>query len=312
MSYTVGRFAPTPSGELHIGNAFAFLLAWLSAKKQGGEIILRMEDLDTQRCSPKLAEQVMEDLRWLGLCWDRGGTPEFQQARRTAIYDDFFHRLCQQGLVYPCFCSRADLKAASAPHFSDGRTVYSGACAKLTTDQIREKMARKRPAWRLRVSEETVVVNDGVQGVYTEFLPTDCGDFILRRADGMYAYQLAVVVDDALMGVNEVVRARDLLSSAPRQLLLYRQLGFEPPSYYHVPMVLGSGGKRLAKRDGSISLRCLRQSGYTPEEVLGRLGYLAGLQDTPEPRTTAELLERFAWERVPKQDVCIPERLFRR
>ena len=221
-----GRFAPSPSGRMHLGNLFCALLSYLSVKSRGGEWILRIEDLDTARCRPEYARQVEEDLRWLGLAWDEGGSaggpdaPYFQ-SQRTALYEAALARLRGMGLVYPCFCTRAQLHAASAPHREDGLTVYPGTCRGLTPEDIaRWEAAGRKGALRLRVPEETVTFTDRHLGEVTEYLPTDCGDFLLRRSDGLFAYQLAVVVDDAAMGVTEVVRGADLLSSTPRQLLL--------------------------------------------------------------------------------------------
>ena len=314
MEPVIGRFAPTPSGALHVGNAFAFLLAWLGAKSQGGRIILRMEDLDPHRSSPAMAAQAMDDLAWLGLTWDEGGQgatpdPRYVQSQRTQIYQQYFDRLAAQGLVYPCFCSRSDLKAASAPHLSDGQLRYPGTCARLTPEQQAQRREVRSPAWRVRVAERSYTIEDGVQGRYTEYLPTQCGDFILRRSDGVFAYQLAVVVDDTLMGVNQVVRARDLLPSAPRQRYLMDMLGFPAPQYYHVPTLLDQDGKRLAKRERSIRIHDLRAC-TTPQALLGKLAFLAGLQSAPVPQTLPALLERFSWSRVPRQDIRVPEGLF--
>ena len=212
-----GRFAPTPSGRMHLGNLLSALLAWLDVRSVGGELVLRIEDLDTQRTSPDLALQLMDDLRWLGLDWDEGGLePEYMQSRRTACYEEAFRVLDGKGLVYPCYCSRTERMAASAPHRDDGAVVYSGKCFRLT-ELERAELERqgRRPAWRVRCPELTVALEDGNCGPYAENLARDCGDFIVRRSDGVFAYQLAVVVDDALMGVNHVVRGRDLLCSAP-------------------------------------------------------------------------------------------------
>ena len=202
-----GRFAPTPSGRMHLGNLLAALLAWLDARSGGGELVLRIEDLDTQRTSPEFARQLMDDLRWLGLDWDEGGLePDYMQSRRTAYYEEAFRVLEEKGLIYPCYCSRTERMAASAPHREDGAVVYSGRCFHLT-DAERAELERqgRRPAWRVRCPDRAVTVEDGNCGTYTENLARDCGDFIVRRSDGVFAYQLAVVVDDALMGVNHAV-----------------------------------------------------------------------------------------------------------
>ena len=310
-----GRFAPSPSGRMHLGNLFCALLSWLSVKSRGGEWILRIEDLDTARCRPDYARQVEEDLRWLGLAWDEGGSaggpdaPYFQ-SERTALYEAALARLRGMGLVYPCFCTRAQLHAASAPHREDGLTVYPGTCRGLTPEDIaRREAAGRKGALRLRVPEETVTFTDGHLGELTEYLPTDCGDFLLRRSDGLFAYQLAVVVDDAAMGVTEVVRGADLLSSTPRQLLLDELLGWEAPEFYHFPLLLSPDGRRLSKRDGDLGLGALRER-YTPEEVVGKLAYLAGQNPGGGPRTPEALAEDFHWDAVPRRDIPLPEGLF--
>lgn len=310
-----GRFAPSPSGRMHLGNLFCALLSYLSVKSRGGEWILRIEDLDTARCRPDYARQVEEDLRWLGLAWDEGGSaggpdaPYFQ-SQRTALYEAALARLRGMGLVYPCFCTRAQLHAASAPHREDGLTVYPGTCRGLTPEDIaRREAAGRKGALRLRVPEETVTFTDGHLGEVTEYLPTDCGDFLLRRSDGLFAYQLAVVVDDAAMGVTEVVRGADLLSSTPRQLLLYELLGWEAPEFYHFPLLLSLDGRRLSKRDRDLGLGALRER-YTPEEIIGKLAYLAGQNPGGGPRTPEALAEDFHWDAVPRRDIPLPEGLF--
>ena len=246
-----GRFAPTPSGRMHLGNLLAALLAWLDARSAGGQLVLRVEDLDTQRTSAEFAQQLMNDLRWLGLDWDEGGLePAYMQSRRTVYYEEAFRVLEEKGLIYPCYCSRSERMAASAPHRDDGAVVYSGKCYHLTAAE-RETLERsgRRPAWRVRCPDLEVALEDGNCGLYAENLAHDCGDFIVRRSDGVFAYQLAVVVDDALMGINHVVRGRDLLCSAPRQAWLHEVLGYEPPRFFHTPLLLAPDGRRLAKRD---------------------------------------------------------------
>ena len=219
-------------------------------------------------------------------------------------------RLRGAGEVYPCFCTRAQLHAASAPHREDGLTVYPGTCRGLTPEDIaRREAAGRKGALRLRVPEETVTFTDGHLGEVTEYLPTDCGDFLLRRSDGLFAYQLAVVVDDAAMGVTEVVRGADLLSSTPRQLLLYELLGWEAPEFYHFPLLLSLDGRRLSKRDGDLGLGALRER-YTPEEIIGKLAYLAGQNPGGGPRTPEALAEDFHWAAVPRRDIPLPEGLF--
>ena len=300
MSVT-GRFAPSPSGRMHLGNVFCAMLAWLSARSAGGEMVLRIEDLDPDRCRPEYAVQLRDDLLWLGLDWDREQTP---QSRRKAAYADAFEGLRRRGLVYPCYCSRADLHAASAPHASDGRLLYAGTCRHLTE---RERAGKtKEPAWRLLVPDRVFSIRDGLQGEFSENLAKDCGDFIIRRADGVYAYQLAVVLDDGNGAITQVVRGRDLMESTPRQLYLYELLGLPAPSFYHVPLLLAPDGRRLSKRDRSLDLGVLREK-YTAPELLGTLAGFCGLIPKGLAASAAELLDVFSWERVEKSDVILSE-----
>jgi len=246
--------------------------------------------------------------------WDGGashGGPNgpYYQSECAAIYTESYNKLEAQGLVYPCFCSRAQLHAASAPHTSDGNVIYPGTCRGLTAEQVAEKRKKKAPAYRLMVPDEDITFTDGCMGPHTENLLRDCGDFYLRRADGVFAYQLAVVVDDARMGVTEVVRGADLLSSTARQLYLYRLLGLKAPQFAHCPLLLAPDGRRLSKRDGDQSLENLRAK-YTAQEIVGRLAFAYGLQPEPAPRTPESLIPDFSWDKVPKQDICLPEGLF--
>mgnify|MGYP004567811309 FL=1 len=305
---TAGRYAPSPSGRMHLGNLMCCLLAWLSAKSKGGQVLLRIEDLDTVRCPRVYADAIVDDLAWLGLAAD-GPTPTVYQSERSEIYQQYYDILLKKGLVYPCFCSRSQLHAASAPHRSDGQVVYAGTCRGLSDAEIARRSLTRAPAFRVRVPDEEIAFTDGHLGRYAENLARDCGDFYLRRADGVFAYQLAVVVDDALMGVTEVVRGSDLLSSTPRQLWLYRELGLTAPQFYHLPLLLAPDGRRLSKRDGDQSLENLRAR-YTPQEIIGKLAYVCGLQDTPAPASPQELVPGFSWDKVPKQDILLPEGLF--
>ena len=284
----IGRFAPSPSGRMHLGNVFSAMLAWLSVKSVGGTMILRIEDLDPDRCRPEYAEQLKRDLEWLGLGWDTEQTP---QSQRTQVYAAAFAKLD----TYPCYCSRNELHAASAPHASDGTVIYAGTCRNLTDAERAAKT--RRPAWRVRVPEEEIMFVDGLQGEVRENLARECGDFILRRSDGVYAYQLAVVVDDAAGGVTQVVRGADLLRSTPRQLWLQAQLGLAHPCYYHVPLLCAPDGRRLSKREHDLDLGALRQT-QTAEQLLGKLAYLAGILETPEPAEAAELVRVFDWKHV--------------
>ena len=291
----VGRFAPTPSGRMHLGNVFAAMAAWLSIRSQDGELVLRMEDLDIQRTSPEKAAVLREDLRWLGFDWDRETVP---QSQRTKVYDEYFQQLKEQGLLYPCYCTRAQLHDVNAPHLSDGTYVYPGTCRNLTAVPYRI------PAWRLKVPQRQISLTDRNMGEYCQELSTQCGDFVVRRSDGMYVYQLAVVVDDGEAGVTEVVRGVDLLPSAPRQMYLQELLGFENPQYGHVPLLIAPDGRRLSKRDQDMDLGYLRQH-YTPQQLLGSLACAAGLMDTPQAVSARELIGEFSWEKMKKEPICL-------
>lgn len=296
---TTGRFAPSPSGRMHLGNVFSALLAWLSAKSAGGGILLRIEDLDPARSRPEYAQAIMEDFRWLGLPWD--GRME-DQSQRGEAYEQALETLRQKGLLYPCYCTRDQLHAASAPHASDGRVIYAGACRDLTEAQRRAQT--KAPSLRLRVPEETISFRDGLQGEYSMDLSVEWGDFIVRRADGVAAYQLAVVVDDAAGGVTEVVRGRDLLSSTPAQLYLYRLLELEPPCYFHVPMLLSPEGRRLSKRDRDLDLGELKKR-WSPEQLIGFLAHACGLIPQWEAVSPRELIGEFSWDKIRRDDIAI-------
>ena len=283
---------------MHLGNLWSCLLAWLAARSVGGGMVLRLEDLDPDRCRPEFCDQVMGDLDWLGLDWD--GRPIYQ-SRRTQAYAAAFHALEERGLVYPCFCTRAQRLAASAPHRSDGAALYSGRCRHLAPEARTALSARRVPAWRIQVPEETVSFLDKLQGDCAQNLAAECGDFILRRSDGVYAYQLAVVVDDAFQGVTQVVRGSDLLDSAPRQLWLQKELGLPHPEYGHVPLLLSPDGRRLAKRDRDQELSQLKEH-FTAPQLVGRLALAAGLIPEYAPITPAQLLPYFAWDKLPRRD----------
>ena len=308
MGVIRGRFAPSPSGRMHLGNLFSALLAWLSVRSAGGVMVLRMEDLDPDRCRREYAGQLAGDLRWLGLDWDEGyeaGGPHgpYLQSERTELYAAAFRSLEERGLIYPCFCTRAQRLAASAPHRGDGQET--GCRCKYLTETERAALARtRRPAWRLTVPDREISFTDGLQGPCSENLLRDCGDFILRRSDGVYAYQLAVVFDDGDMGISQVVRGRDLLDSTPRQLYLYELLGLTPPEFYHVPLLLAPDGRRLSKRERDLDMGALRQR-FTPAELTGLLAFWAGQLDRPEPVTPAELAKAFDWKKVPRADITV-------
>ena len=296
-SSVCGRFAPSPTGRMHLGNVFSALLSWLSARAQGGTWLLRIEDIDPQRSRHEYADMLMDDLQWLGLEWD--GEPCWQ-SRRGDIYAHYLQQLTDAGLIYPCYCTRADILATQAPHESDGRVVYKGTCRNLPPG------SRKGPAaLRMKVPEEgrgIVTFTDGHYGTHTVDLTTQCGDFIVRRKDGAWAYQLAVVVDDALMGINEVVRGRDLLLSSPQQIYLAQQLGFTPPRFTHLPLLCNTAGQRLSKRDKSLDMGCLRQR-FTPNQIIGLLAHAAGLQPTPDAVSSQSLVKTFSWDKVGTADI---------
>ena len=292
---TIGRFAPSPTGRMHLGNMFSALLSWLSAKSKDGRWMLRIEDIDPQRSRMEYAKLLMDDLQWLGLTWD--GEPVFQ-SQRSDIYEHYYNILQQQGLTYPCYCTRADLLATQAPHESDGRVVYPGTCRT-------KKLESGRPAaTRLMVADEDVSFTDWHYGTQTINMASHVGDYIIRRKDGAWAYQLAVVVDDGLMGVNEVVRGRDLLLSSPQQISLSRTLGFSPPQFIHLPLLINDAGQRLSKRDSSLDMGVLRQH-HTAPELIGRLAHYAGLLPEPQPVMPSQLLNVFSWEKVPHDDITI-------
>ena len=300
----VGRFAPTPSGRMHLGNVFAALIAWLSVRSRDGEMVLRMEDLDTQRTSAAFAETLRDDLRWLGLTWDRE-TPA--QSRRSAVYDKYFEILREKGLLYPCYCTRSQLHSVNAPHLSDGTYVYPGTCRNLTEGE--RAAFHRAPAWRVIVPDRVWTVEDKIQGTYRCNLATECGDMVVRRADGVYVYQLAVTVDDGEAGVTEVVRGMDLLSSAPRQMYLQALFGFPHPEYAHVPMLLAPDGRRLSKRDRDLDLGILRQR-LTREALLGVLAFAAGLIDQEVPVSLEELTKEFSWKKLSGDSIFLdPARL---
>ena len=295
----VGRFAPTPSGRMHLGNVFAALIAWLSVRSKNGKMVLRMEDLDTQRTSNEYAEILRQDLLWLGLDWDEETE---KQSARSEIYRGYFEKLEQKGLLYPCYCTRSQLHSVNAPHLSDGTYVYAGTCRNLT-DAQRTSFDRL-PAWRVKVPDKTWRFTDLVQGVYEENLLKDCGDFVVRRADGVYVYQLAVTVDDGEAGVTEVVRGMDLLSSAPRQMYLQELFGFSHPIYAHVPMLVAADGRRLSKRDKDLDLGELRKR-MNPEQLLGVLAYCAGLIDQKTSVSAKELTGEFSWKKIGKENIYL-------
>jgi glutamyl-tRNA synthetase len=287
----VGRYAPSPTGDLHLGNARTALIAWLWARHAGGRLLLRFEDLDLARVRAGCAEEQAETLRWLGLDWD--GEP-VAQSERGELYEAALAALRERGVLYECFCSRADVRrAASAPHGPDG-PVYTGTCRRLSARERGERMAHWRaPALRVRM-EGNVAFGDDVLGPQREELAEVSGDIVVRRSDGVVAYQLAVVVDDSAQGVTHVVRGADLLASTARQLKLYELLGLAPvPGHAHVPLMLGPDGERLAKRHGAVGLAELRAGGADPRAIVGWLAASAGLREHAAPCAPADLVASF-------------------
>ena len=314
----VGRFAPTPSGRMHLGNVASCLVAWLSARSAGGRMVLRIEDLDPRAQNPEAARLIMDDLRWLGLDWDEG---PYYQSERGELYADAIGRLGPGsegapglGLTYPCFCTRSELHAASAPHASDGTYVYAGTCRGLSSEEVARRSAARPPATRLRVPDADDVVgviefHDLAYGPQREVLARECGDFLVRRSDGVVAYQLAVVVDDGEMGVTEVVRGHDLLGSCARQIYLQRLLGYPEPRYGHVPLLVASDGRRLSKREHDLDLGALRERYADPGVILGAIASRLGLAEAGERVSASELVGRFSWDVVARHagDIVVGE-----
>lgn len=291
------RFAPSPTGDLHLGGAWTALASWVVARRVGGQCLLRIEDLDLPRVVGGAEARIIEDLRWLGLDWDE---EPLRQSGRTTAYGQALSTLAAGGLVYPCDCSRTDIvRATNAPHPGE-ESRYPGTCR----DREPGRPMKKPPAMRVRVPDEEIAYEDGVLGRVTQNLARDVGDFVLRRGDGLYAYQLAVVVDDLDTGVTDVVRGADLVTSTPRQIWLARMLGREPPRYAHVPLVVGVDGSRLEKRTLSTTVRGLREHGVTAERIIGALAQGLGLAPDGRPASAAAVAlacrdRPIAWRRNP-------------
>ncbi len=298
-----GRFAPSPTGRMHLGNVFSALLSWLSVRSQGGRWLLRIEDIDRDRSRKEFAELLMRDLEWLGLPWD--GEPVWQSERGDR-YKHYYDVLQGRGLVYPCYCTRHDLLATQAPHESDGRVVYKGTCRSLRGVAPVDKAA----SMRLMVNDEVISFCDGHYGEQSVDMQRQVGDFIIRRRDGAWAYQLVVVIDDALMGVTEVVRGRDLLLSSPQQMYVARLLDFPMPRFVHLPLLCNADGQRLSKRDKSLDLGALREE-HGSEEIIGALAYLANIIPEPVPMTAERLIPLFNWERVPRENILVKSDIHR-
>ena len=307
-----GRYAPSPTGLIHLGNARTALAAWLSVRSRGGTFVWRLEDLDTPRVVPGIAALQMEDLAWLGLDWDEGpdlGGPDvpYEQSHRSAFYEEALERLAIAGRLFPCRRSRKDLQAlASAPHGSEGGNPYPASYRPQHLDpgwyESLCGMEKPDAALRFRVDGRPVVWHDRVFGEQVERVDRTVGDFVLKRRDGLYAYQLAVVVDDLAMRIDEVVRGADLLDSTARQIQLIEALGGTPPAWAHVPVAVNAQGEKLSKRDRATTLRSLRDEGTHPEAIVGQLAASLGIIDRPDPCRPGDLLREFAWEKVGREE----------
>lgn len=299
-----GRYAPSPSGVMHLGNLAACLLAWLDIRKLGGRLIFRMEDLDPERSSAELAQNIASALTRLGLNWDEGYPDAgYSQGERTALYEDVFGQLLKKDMLYPCYCSRSERLAASAPHPGEQRTDPGCKCRHFSAAQRRElEAAGRRPAWKIKVPDRTISFTDGHYGSFSENL-AESGDFIIKRSDGVFAYQLAVSFDDMDMGIDRVVRGRDLLSSTARQIWLISELGGTVPQYCHAPLLVTDGSRKLSKRFGDLNTDSLLER-YSPEELLGYIAGLLGISDG-SAESAGSLLERFSWDSVAKDDIII-------
>jgi glutamyl-tRNA synthetase len=297
-----GRYAPSPTGDLHLGNLRTALLSWLFTRCADGQFVMRIEDLDRPRVRPGATEQMLTDMHWLGLDWDEG--PDcgglygpYIQSERISIYQYYMKKLQDVGLIYPCYCSRAEVAhAASAPQqgAEDGPR-YPGTCRNLTDAQRSQRAASRRPSYRFRVDDERIVTfTDLVAGSQQQHVQQAVGDFIVCRSDSIFSYQFAVVIDDALMHINQVVRGADLLSSTARQILLYEALGFPVPTFAHVPLIIDEQGKRLSKRTSSTGLAPLRAAGANPQQIVGRLATSCGLIEQGSSISPNELMRIYA------------------
>lgn len=308
-----GRFAPSPSGRLHLGNMLSSLLGWLDVKSIGGEMLFRLEDLDPDRSHAEFSALMADDLEWLGLSWDIGWHPnkhaEYAQSNRTELYHAVFEQFKEQGLVYPCYCSRAQRLAASAPHPGELQDVGCG-CMQLTDEQKIEITSKgRRPSYKIHVSDCEIEFNDGHCGHQHFSIKSGMDDFIIRRADGVFAYQFAVSYDDAVMGVTRVVRANDLLDSTPKQIWLIKQMGYKPPVYCHAPLLVTSDGRKMSKRNGDLCMEELRKT-HSPDQLCGKLAYIAGLIDRADAISPQELIPYFSWDKVPVNKIVLPDNMF--
>lgn len=298
----IGRFAPTPSGFMHAGNILCAMLAYLSAKSKGGKFIIRIEDADITRCPRRAAADIIELLALFGIESDE---PIIYQSERTEAYRAAEARLRRVAELYPCFCSRAELHAAGAIALPDGGVLYSQKCKSLSKAEAAARAEKDPPSVRLAVPDETIEFDDAIFGRQSQNLARECGDFVIRRRDGVYAYQLAVVVDDGYSGVTEIVRGADLLYDTPRQIYLQRLLGLPEPEYCHIPLVVTADGKKLSKSDGDSAARLLKQ--MTVQQITGALAHAAGITDEPRPTTLDELIPLFSTGKFSRSHIVLPK-----
>lgn len=307
------RFAPSPTGRMHLGNLWIAFLNWLWTRQRGGKIILRMEDIDRDRCRKEYEEGILEDLSWMGLDFDEGPEGIYSygpavQSRRYDIYDSILSAMEKKGHIYPCYCGRSRIhQVLSAPHEGEARPVYDGHCRNLTPKE-RESMT-KNPCWRVRMEESTISFTDLFYGTITRTLKAGADDFVVRRADGLVAYQLAVSIDDGEMGITHVFRGNDLLDSTPGQAWLIQKLGYQVPAYGHLPLLVDTRGIRLSKRQKGITVRELRNRGLRPEDLTGLLLHLAGGLPELRPVSLEEALEDFPFEKLTalqKKHIVLP------
>ncbi len=304
-----GRYAPSPTGPIHLGNARTALAAWLSVRSQNGAFVWRVEDLDGPRVVLGAADEQMRDLAWLGLDWDEGPQPDgsqvgphapYFQSQRSDLYEVALARLARSGRLFPCRRSRKDLRElASAPHGASGLPPYPRKWRPSDLAHDWFDMPPTDAALRFRVDDGEVCSDDLVQGRICEDTASYVGDFVLKRRDGVYAYQLAVVVDDLAMQISEVVRGADLLDSTARQIALMAALGSPPPTFAHLGLILAPDGEKVSKREGGWTLEALRERGVSPEQIVGWLGWTLGLTDAPDPCAPADLVGRWRW--MPRQ-----------
>lgn len=298
----IGRFAPTPSGFMHAGNLLCAMLAYLSAKSKGGKFIIRIEDIDALRCPRSSALDIIDTLEAIGI---RSDEPIIWQSERTAAYNAAEKVLSQAAEVYPCYCSRAELHAPEITRLPDGGILYPKTCKNLSAAQKAEKQSRVRPAMRISVPDEVITFTDGICGVQSQNLALECGDFIIRRSDGVYAYQLAVVVDDGESGVTEVFRGADLLYDTPRQIYLQRQLGLPTPSYYHIPLVCDASGRKLSKSEGDSAKRLFKT--FSSRQIIGELAFAANIIEEPRPVVIDDLVPLYDVKKIPRNKIILPE-----